>query len=429
MPSRQVRVRVNTVARSIGPAALLLSLGAGSCGSLFSGFSTDNPDNCVRNTELCQAPAQACNPLTKLCEPAVMLTDVQPPGGTNLGGEMVTLTGDHFVAGMAVMIDGEPATAVTVSGAQQLTAITPPRPGRQGPVAIELVHPEGQRLQRDKLFRYYGEVSLQQMCFQGPSGPRIVVAADFNGDRKTDLVVAGFSQVRTYLSSGDGFTFQSPMTITPGGIPQNLATADVNGDGKLDLVISNNSASSSIATALGNGDGTFAALLKTTVTSTAYGLALGDVTGDGRLDALSLQGKDLVIQAGAGDGTFLAEKHIPFAIQNAGGSAGITLADLDKDGRLDVIAANTAEQDISILFGESTGFGPANLIPLPSQPSLVVVGDYDQDGVTDVLVGLTRTARKVELMQGLGGRSFGPLPSLALPINTRFEAQADAVRN
>lgn len=426
MLNRQVRARATAVARWVGPAALLLSLGTAACGGLFGGFTTDNLDNCVRNSELCSAPAQACNMLTKLCEPAVLFTDASPPGGTNLGGETLTLIGDRFVPGMMVLIDGELVAPVTVNGAQQLTVTTPPRPSRQGPVAVELVHPGGQHVQSDKLFRYYGEVSFQQSCFAGPSGPRIAVAADFNGDGKVDLAVAGFSQVRTYLSSGDGLTFQNTMTITPGSIPQKLAAGDLNGDGKMDLVLAVSSATSSIAAALGNGDGTFAALLNTPVTSSANGLTLGEVTGDGRLDALSLQGKELVLQAGAGDGTFLAEQRMPFAIQDAGSTAGITLADLDSDGRLDVIAANPVEQDISILFGQQTGFGQASLLALPSQPALAVVDDYNQDGVPDLLVGLTRAARKVELMQGLGRRSFGPLPGLDLPTNTRLEAQADA---
>ena len=212
------------------PALVLLGLGASTCTPLFGGFATDNPDNCVRNAGLCQAPAEACNPLTKLCEPAVLLTDIAPPGGTNRGGELVTLTGDRFVPGMTVSFDGVPALAVTVSSGQQLTAMTPPRPGRQGPVAVELVHPEGQRVQRDKLFRYYAEASFQQQCFQGPSGARAIAVADFNGDGRADLGLGGFSLVHVYLSSGDGLTFQGPSAISPGGIPQRLAAADVNGD-------------------------------------------------------------------------------------------------------------------------------------------------------------------------------------------------------
>ena len=106
----------------------LLGLWTSSCGPLFGGFTTDNPDNCVRNPALCPGPALACNQLTKLCEPAVSLAAVEPPGGSNLGGELVTLTGDRFVPGLEVLFDGVPATAVAITGGQQLTAVTPPRP-------------------------------------------------------------------------------------------------------------------------------------------------------------------------------------------------------------------------------------------------------------------------------------------------------------
>ncbi len=402
-----------------------LGLGASSCGPLFGGFTADNPDNCVRNAALCADPAQACNPLTKLCEPAVVLSAVEPPGGSNLGGELVTLTGDRFVPGMQVSFDGVPAAAVTVSGGQMLTALTPPRPGRQGPVAVELVHPEGQRVQRQALFRYYGEVTFQQQCFPGPGNSRLLIAADFNGDGKADLGVGNYTLVRTYLSSGDGLSFTAPFDLNPGGQPLALAAGDVNRDGRPDLVVPTVSATSAVVTALGTGSGTFQTPLKTATTSAAYGLALADVNGDKNLDALSLQGKNLVVQLGQGDGTFQAEQSTPALMQSAGSSSVITAVDLDGDGLLDVLPINTIEQSFSILFGRAGGFGAPQVFALTAPPVQAVVSDYNQDGTPDVAIALNRTAREVDLFQGLGGRRFSPLSTLMLPSNVRLEAQGD----
>src|SRR4051812_11052146 len=110
--------------------ALGIVLLTASCESLFGGFVADNPDNCVRNPALCPAPDQACNAVTKECEPALILSLVDPPGGSNVGGELLTLSGQRFVAGMTINIDGVPADQVTFVGDQQLTVRSPPRPGR-----------------------------------------------------------------------------------------------------------------------------------------------------------------------------------------------------------------------------------------------------------------------------------------------------------
>jgi hypothetical protein len=227
MSSTHRSTRTHRAARAL---AGLLLLGTAACEALYGEFSIDNPDNCVRNATLCQAPDQACNPLTTLCEPAVLLSGVDPPGGANLGGQTLTISGDRFVPGMSVTIDGVPATQVSVNGPQELTAVTPPRPGRQGLVTVELIHPQGQRVQSGSLFRYYALVSFQQTCIQGPPGPRLIRTGDLDRDGKTDMIVSGFTTSRVYLSSGDGMNFHSPPDLNVGGAPTALSLADVTGN-------------------------------------------------------------------------------------------------------------------------------------------------------------------------------------------------------
>src|SRR5258706_12933883 len=72
--------------------------------------------------------------------------------------------------------------------------------------------------------------------------PRSVAVADVNGDGKTDLLVANECNdpnwdgtVGVLLGNGNG-TFQAVVTYNSGGSPESVAVADVNGDGKPDLV-------------------------------------------------------------------------------------------------------------------------------------------------------------------------------------------------
>jgi hypothetical protein len=192
-----------------------------------------------------------------------------------------------------------------------------------------------------------------------------VAVADVNGDGKPDLLVSGGTKgaVGVLLGNGNG-TFQPAKTyLTDGTYPFSLAVADVNGDGKLDLVAAN-SWSGTVGVLLGNGDGTFQAAV--TYISGEPGaqitsVAVADVNGDGHLDLLvtAVQvgangnyGGAVFLLLGNGDGTFQAAVEYP-----SGGyqTQGVAAADVNGDGRPDVLLANLCSSN-----GYNCG-GPINL--------------------------------------------------------------------
>jgi hypothetical protein len=204
-----------------------------------------------------------------------------------------------------------------------------------------------------------------------PSKPAV---ADLNGDGKLDLVVAncgngcqtGNGTVGVLLGNGDA-TFQTAVTYDTGGIgAHSVQVADVNGDGKPDLIVPNSCTTSgnctygpgSVGVLLGKGDGTFqAAVTFGSGGDYAFSVAVADINGDGKLDVLvanyyastgCCEAGPLGVLLGNGDGTFQ-----PVVAYDVGGLGGIKVADVNKDGKLDIVTA--LFEGVTVLLGNGDG--------------------------------------------------------------------------
>ena len=187
-------------------------------------------------------------------------------------------------------------------------------------------------------------------------GATSVAVADLNGDGKLDLIVAGDCSgggcVGVLLGNGDG-TFQAELSSNySGGLSAlSVAVADVNGDGKPDVVVANQCGtdtctSSNVGVLLGNGDGTFQA-----ATSPDSGglfadwIAIADVNRDGKPDVIVANSStsstddlgNVGVLLGNGNGTFQNAVAYP---SGAYGAASVAVADVNGDGLLDLVVAN-----------------------------------------------------------------------------------------
>jgi len=154
--------------------------------------------------------------------------------------------------------------------------------------------------------------------------------------------------------NGDG-TFQAAGSFSSGGYqPSSVAVGDLNADGKPDLLIANSCASSSgnclngeVSVLFGNGDGSFQAASNYASDGlNAVSVAVADLNGDGRLDLVVVNGCDTAFNCGAGgvtvmlgngDGTFQGDPSYP-----SGGfvTQAVAVGDFNGDGKPDLVVAN-----------------------------------------------------------------------------------------
>jgi hypothetical protein len=269
-----------------------------------------------------------------------------------------------------------------------------------------------------------GDGTFQSAVTYGSGGgPTISVAvADVNGDGKPDLLVANFDgSVGVLLGNGDG-TFQSVVNYASGGYgPMSVAAADVNGDGKADLLVANWSASASGATVgvlLGNGDGTFQpAVTYRSGGVTALSVAVADVNDDGKPDLLvanfwaSFQNPigTVGVLLGNGDGTF--QSAVAYATGGTGGpnvGGSVTVADVNGDGKPDLLAANEGNATVGVLLGNGDGtFQPVVTYGSGgSGANSVAVGDVNGDGKPDLIVATSFPSATVGVLMGNGDGTF-----------------------
>jgi hypothetical protein len=221
---------------------------------------------------------------------------------------------------------------------------------------------------------------------------------DLNGDSKLDLATVNNADNDISVAFGDGrgnFT-RAPSTFAVGPSPYPLALGDVNNDSHPDIVATTTATgpqraqqlpfSRALTLLLNDGHGTFRSSQLPLRTGQPWFVAIGDVNGDGKADLVAThhdQG-ELTVLLGDGKGGFTETSGSPFDFGHNVFSIG--LADTNRDGKPDVVAA--AGDGVGVMLGDGRG----GFKSAPNSPFLTgrgtwrfAKGDVNRDGKTDLV--------------------------------------------
>jgi hypothetical protein len=228
--------------------------------------------------------------------------------------------------------------------------------------------------------------------------PYAVALGDADNDGSLDIATANTNISNESISflrgNGDG-TFAAAVLLPIGDdtyySPQSVLLTDVTGDGNADIVTANLGANN-VSLLAGDGAGGFAAATHFATDPGPVDVVAGDVTGDDIVDLVTVNqsGQDVSVLVGSGGGAFAAAASYPIYFDVANDlykpwAWGVALGDIDGDGWLDIVSANTQNDTVTVLANDAGTFGSFAVFGTGALPGAVAIADMDGDGHLDVV--------------------------------------------
>jgi FG-GAP-like repeat/PASTA domain/FG-GAP repeat len=233
-----------------------------------------------------------------------------------------------------------------------------------------------------------------------------VAIGDLNGDRKSDVAVTSDARTASVLINTGGGSFEAKRDFGTGHGPVSIAIGDLNGDRKPDLVTTN-IVEGTVSVLVNRGDGTFKDKVDYATGPSPSSVAVGDLNGDGKLD---------LVTANA-DPSYM---HTVSVLTNAGGRfrakvnfktgkhpASVAIADLNGDGKPDLVTANLFSRTLSVLANAGAGsFRRRRDYRVEGKPVSVAIADLNGDHKPDLAAANTNN---VSVLLNARGRCVVPV--------------------
>lgn len=233
-----------------------------------------------------------------------------------------------------------------------------------------------------------------------------VVASDFNGDGRPDLVVVDYSNagvsvlLNTTAPGAAEPTFATQQTFSAGTSPGVVTVADVNEDGRPDLIVEDNDNGRVLVlfneTVVGGAAASFSPAQTVATGLGNYAVAAADVNGDGKPDLIvagsNLVGSVAVLANATVPGSESAQFIAPQIFPAGALPVALAIADINGDGKPDVIVANLSLNEASVLLNgtpsptASGTFANVKFIATGNRPTSIAAADLDGDGKPDLIV-------------------------------------------
>jgi len=254
-----------------------------------------------------------------------------------------------------------------------------------------------------------------------------VAVGDLDGAAGTDLAAIGWGDdlVSVFLNDGHGSLGGATTYPARHSGYDDLEIADVTGDGRDDIVVMSGQTYAtpnlSVVAQLAGGGFDAPAEYRVGDQINSNGIGVGDVTGDGRVDIVAAYGgnrpsSQLAVFAQTSAGLLASPVSYPvYDIPTP-----VEVADLDKDGRADVVTLHSAWLKAGVSLGRADGtLAPEDLYAVPYgsyDPHGLAVGDFTGDGWPDLAIADSNNG--LVILRNLGSQPPPPPTPTPTPVIT-----------
>ncbi|MFT5286600.1 MAG: hypothetical protein ACI8TQ_002770 [Planctomycetota bacterium] len=231
----------------------------------------------------------------------------------------------------------------------------------------------------------------------GGIGAYDIADVDLDGDNE---ILFASSAIWVYNNNGGG-VFSFPLPNGELRSVESMGATDWDSDGYVDVVVGKNAG---MALFRNNKQGGFVQSRRYELPHEPSGLAFADIDDDSDIDFIVLAdtGNDQVVQTwfNRGDGRFKTRIEYP----GFQATEDLLIEDLNGDANLDVVAADSAGDQIAVYAGNGTGaLEPPTIYPVEQSPVALISADLNGDGAVDLAAACSHgDAVSVLLNQGDG---------------------------